>query len=129
MVFEMDEIPVYVDRRQGLYLMGTTIDYVEELTYYGRQRVHNLKYYTWIEQQGRNIQELDAQWHDHDNYWYSIFDQVESIDELITDFNISSAESILSFKSAKAISGSIIQNSARCRLVLLFSARKVGPKV
>jgi len=29
----------------------------------------------------------------------------------------------------EAISGSIIQNSARCRLVLEFSARKVGPKV
>ena len=34
-----------------------------------------------------------------------------------------------SFRSAKAISGSIIQNSARWRAVLLFSARKVGPKV
>jgi iron-sulfur cluster assembly protein len=31
MVFEMDEIPVYVDRRQGLYLMGTTIDYQDGL--------------------------------------------------------------------------------------------------
>lgn len=29
----------------------------------------------------------------------------------------------------KAISGSIIQNSARCLLVWLFSALKVGPKV
>ena len=35
----------------------------------------------------------------------------------------------LSSRSAKAISGSIIQNSARWRLVLEFSARKVGPKV
>ena len=31
--------------------------------------------------------------------------------------------------TAKAISGSIIQNSARCRAVWLFSARNVGPKV
>ena len=31
--------------------------------------------------------------------------------------------------SQKAISGSIIQNSAAWVLVLLFSARKVGPKV
>lgn len=30
-------------------------------------------------------------------------------------------------KSAKAISGSIIQNSAKCLEVLLFSARNVGP--
>jgi hypothetical protein len=41
----------------------------------------------------------------------------------------SSARSALSARSAKATSGSIIQNSARWRLVLLFSARKVGPKV
>ena len=34
-----------------------------------------------------------------------------------------------SLRSANAISGSIIQNSARCRAVWLFSARKVGPKV
>jgi hypothetical protein len=33
------------------------------------------------------------------------------------------------FDIIKAISGSIIQNSARCRGVLEFSALKVGPKV
>ena len=32
-------------------------------------------------------------------------------------------------RSQNAISGSIIQNSARCRAVLEFSARNVGPKV
>ena len=63
------------------------MDHTKELSYYDRKAIHNLKYYTWIEQQGRNIQELDAQWHDHDNYWYSMFDQVAAIDELITDFN------------------------------------------
>ena len=40
-----------------------------------------------------------------------------------------SASVASSARSAKAISGSIIQNSARWRLVLEFSARKVGPKV
>ena len=46
-----------------------------------------------------------------------------------TDLRNDSARSALSERSAKASSGSIIQNSARCRDVLLFSARKVGPKV
>ena len=41
----------------------------------------------------------------------------------------SSATRASSARSAKAISGSIIQNSARWRVVWLFSARKVGPKV
>jgi hypothetical protein len=36
---------------------------------------------------------------------------------------------MLSFESLNATSGSIIQNSVRWRRVLLFSARKVGPKV
>ena len=40
-----------------------------------------------------------------------------------------SATAALSARSANAISGSIIQNSARWRLVFEFSARKVGPKV
>ena len=32
-----------------------TIDNMEELTYYGRKRIHNLKYYTWVEQQGKTL--------------------------------------------------------------------------
>ena len=41
----------------------------------------------------------------------------------------SSARSMLPTRSQKARSGSTIQNSARWREVLEFSARKVGPKV
>ena len=44
-------------------------------------------------------------------------------------FRNRSARSMLSVSSKKAASGSTIQNSARCRAVLEFSARKVGPKV
>lgn len=40
---------------------------------------------------------------------------------------ITSAQSMSSDRSAKAISGSIIQNSAKCLEVLLFSALNVGP--
>ena len=35
---------------------------------------------------------------------------------------------MMSSSSAKATSGSTIQNSMRCRRVFDFSARKVGPK-
>ena len=44
-------------------------------------------------------------------------------------FRESSARSIFPARSINATSGSIIQNSARWREVLLFSARKVGPNV
>ena len=68
------------------YLLGTAIDYVQELSYRDRQRVHNLKYYTWVEQQGRTYEELQAQWYD-DNYWQSIHGHVDEIDTLINAFN------------------------------------------
>ena len=68
------------------YLLGTGIDYVDELGYYGRKRVHNLKYYTWVEQQGKTYEEIQAQWYDPD-YWTSIQAMVDPIDELIEQFN------------------------------------------
>ena len=45
------------------------------------------------------------------------------------DVGKSSASDALSLRSANAISGSIIQNSARWRVVFEFSARNVGPNV
>jgi cysteine synthase len=68
------------------YLLGQGIDYMEELTYYGRQRIHNLKYYTWVEQQGKTYEEIQAQWYD-DDYWTSIPDKADEIDRLIEEFN------------------------------------------
>ena len=67
-------------------LMGTTTDYVEELDYPGRKRVHNLKYYTWVEQQGKTYDEIQAQWYDP-NYWTGITGQLGELDALIDDFN------------------------------------------
>jgi hypothetical protein len=58
-----------------------------ELSYRDQQRVHNLKYYTWIEQMGKSAEELDAQWYDWPKYWDDIHNQVKQIDELIEAFN------------------------------------------
>ncbi|MBI3926468.1 MAG: pyridoxal-phosphate dependent enzyme [Armatimonadetes bacterium] len=68
------------------YLMGTATDHVQELRYYDRKRIHNLKYYTWIEQQGRAYQEILAQWNDPD-YWVSIQQSVTEMDRRIEEFN------------------------------------------
>jgi cysteine synthase len=68
------------------HLVGCTTDYVEELGYWDRKRIHNLKYYTWVEQQGKTYDEIQAQWYDED-YWDDIHDQVEDIDALIREFN------------------------------------------
>ena len=51
-----------------------------------KKRVHNLKYYTWVEQQGKSVQELNAQWEDP-SYWSGIQGQAPQIDSLIEEFN------------------------------------------
>ena len=58
-----------------------------ELGHWERKRVHNLKYYTWIEQQGRELVELNAQWYDYPAYWERIQGQADEIDALIDEFN------------------------------------------
>jgi hypothetical protein len=76
------------DAQRDIELVDSiAIDHTKELSYYEKKTVHNLKYYTWIEQQGRQVQELNDQWYDHDNYWYPMFDQVHEVDALITRFN------------------------------------------
>ncbi|MCP5095974.1 MAG: pyridoxal-phosphate dependent enzyme [Chloroflexi bacterium] len=68
------------------HLMGTTIDNMAELSYRDRMRAHNLKYYTWVEQQGKTHEEIMAQWYD-ETYWTGIQQQADAIDELIVAFN------------------------------------------
>ena len=68
------------------YLQGLATDGMLELRYPDRRRVHNLKYFTWVEQQGRTHEELVAQWHDPE-YWTRIQAQVPQIDGLIEAFN------------------------------------------
>ncbi len=68
------------------YLRGATTDHLLELRYEDRRRVHNLKYFTWVEQQGKTYEEIQAQWYER-NYWTDVQRQVEQIDALITEFN------------------------------------------
>jgi len=67
-------------------LMSETTDNVLELSYYERKRIHNLKYYTWIEQQKKELPELNAQWNDRD-YWRKYHEMVPELDGLIEEFN------------------------------------------
>ena len=61
-------------------------DAMEELRYPDRRRVHNLKYYTWIEQQGRELDELNRQWYDAHDYW-NREGIADAIDREIETFN------------------------------------------
>ena len=62
------------------------IDYFKELSYFDKKAIHNLKYFTWIEQQGKEVEELNAQWYD-EAYWSERFAIVPQWDKLINDFN------------------------------------------
>jgi hypothetical protein len=68
------------------HLMGQGLDNIQELGYHDRKRIHNLKYYTWVEQQGKTYEEIQAQWYDPD-YWTSIQAMADPIDEMIEAFN------------------------------------------
>ena len=52
----------------NLHMLGLRTDNMEELTYIGRKRVHNLKYYTWVEQQGRTVEELNDLWYNPEKH-------------------------------------------------------------
>jgi cysteine synthase len=67
-------------------LAHQSVDYFKELSYVERKAIHNLKYYTWVEQQGKTYEEIQAQWYQPD-YWTSVHGQVDEIDSLIEEFN------------------------------------------
>jgi len=67
-------------------LMGESTDNMLELSEFERKRVHNLKYYTWVEQQGKTYEEILAQWDDPD-YWTGFQGQLGEMDALIDEFN------------------------------------------
>ena len=63
-----------------------SIDYFKELTYTDKKAIHNLKYFTWIEQQGKDVEELNTQWYDEE-YWKERFSIVPQWDKMIEEFN------------------------------------------
>ena len=59
---------------------------MKELGYNDRKAIHNLKYFTWIEQQGKDVEDLRRLWSDR-YIWPQIFSQPARWDELINEFN------------------------------------------
>jgi cysteine synthase len=74
------------------WLLGESTANVQELGHWDRRRIHNLKYFTWVEQQGKEVAELERQWHDP-SYWAEIQGMTGPIDRLIEDFNAKVAAS------------------------------------
>ena len=62
------------------------VDNFKELTFPEKKAIHNLKYYTWVEQQGKTYEEICAQW--QPEYWTKLFtEEAAAIDQLIEKFN------------------------------------------
>ena len=91
-VTELDENHgAYNDREaaidHNLHILGLKTDNLIELTYADRKRVHNLKYYTWVEQQARDVNDLNALWYDTKGTWDAVHAQSAEMDVLINEFN------------------------------------------
>ncbi|MEP0847281.1 MAG: pyridoxal-phosphate dependent enzyme [Phycisphaerae bacterium] len=67
------------------YCEGISTDHLRELTYADRKSLHNFKYFTWVEQQGRTSDELRRLW-DRD-FWSEMYAQVDEWDRRIEEFN------------------------------------------
>jgi cysteine synthase len=69
----------------GRYLLGAATDHTVELDRRGRQRIFNLGYYTWVEQQGIALADFDAR---RDQAWWDgLMGLVPVWDGMIEDFN------------------------------------------
>jgi len=81
----VDEIEC-VARVRSLF-HGLKTDWIFDGTADNRQRWHNLKYYTWVEQQGKTVEELDAQ---RDPAWWEAEQRlVTEIDCKLQDYRAS----------------------------------------
>ena len=72
-------------RHFGRWLEGIGTDNMRELSYRDRKAIHNLKYFTWVEQQQRTVEDLNRLW-DAD-FWTETFAQVDDWDRRIEAFN------------------------------------------
>ena len=71
----------------ALHMLGLKTVNLLELSYADRKRVHNLKYYTWVEQQARDVKDLNALWYDTKGTWDAVHAQADELDALINEFN------------------------------------------
>lgn len=67
-------------------LISQNTEWMLELSYYDKRRIHNLKYFTWVEQRGKRVDELEEQWN-NENYFKEKFNSYKICDDLIREFN------------------------------------------
>lgn len=70
-------------RRHEEIFLGQGTDYIREGTGHAHDCWANLKYYTWVEQQGKGVEELRSQ--RSPEYWHRQRSRVEEFDRIIRD--------------------------------------------
>ncbi len=69
----------------GRYVLGAGIDHMQELGRFERERIFNLGYYTWVEQQGISLEDFDRR--RDQSFWDGLSALVPVWDEMIERFN------------------------------------------
>jgi cysteine synthase A len=77
---EVDAAEVY-----GEHLLGAATDHFQELGHRDRERIFNLGYFTWVEQQGVSVEDFVAR--RDPGFWQGIREVVPVWDDLIDDVN------------------------------------------
>ena len=67
------------------WMLGADTEHLVETTREDRERVFNLGYYTWVEQQGISSRDFVAR--REQSFWKSLRDKLPAWDELIGEFN------------------------------------------
>ncbi len=70
--------------RHDRIFLGQELSGIFEEDKWTRERWHNLKYYTWVEQQGKTVEELNAQ--KEQDYWIEKQKEIEKIDKLLREY-------------------------------------------
>ena len=83
---EMTETYGKMDKAEALARLksvfyGAKTDWIHESTTDMRKQWHNLKYYTWVEQQGKSVEELNAQ--KNQEWWIKHQEMVPELDKRI----------------------------------------------
>ncbi len=75
----------WAGRHFGRYLEGIGTDNMRELGHRDRKMLHNLKYFTWVEQQGKTVEELQKLW--DPDFWAETYALIDEWDKAIGEFN------------------------------------------
>jgi len=74
----------------GRAILGATVDHYQELTRVDRDRIFNLGYYTWVEQQGVSIEDFEAR--RDPAWWRRLHRYLDTWDALVERFDAAVAE-------------------------------------